>query len=124
MRFSVPTRDVSIGAQMENVTNLVYFNTKGLPEQYDGNVQVVALDAVANVRVWRFHLDNQFVYQYTSNRDILPLPDFSLYSTLYYKDKFFKVLTFQAGVSVRYHTAYYGPVLCACYRQFVYKTNS
>ncbi|MDD3405985.1 MAG: putative porin [Paludibacteraceae bacterium] len=118
VRFSVPTRDVSIGAQMENVTNLVYFNTKGLPEQYDGNVQVVALDAVANVRVWRFHLDNQFVYQYTSNRDILPLPDFSLYSTLYYKDKFFKVLTFQAGVSVRYHTAYYGPVYVPATGQF------
>ncbi|NCA80062.1 MAG: hypothetical protein EOM76_07755 [Sphingobacteriia bacterium] len=118
VRFSVPTRDISIGAQMENVTNLVYFNTKGLPEQYDGNVQVVALDAVANVRVWRFHLDNQFVYQYTSNRDILPLPDFSLYSTLYYKDKFFKVLTFQAGVSVRYHTAYYGPVYVPATGQF------
>ena len=31
-----------------------------------------------------------------------------LFRSLYYKDKFFKVLHAQIGVSVRYHTAYYG----------------
>lgn len=118
VRFSVPTRGISLGVQMENVKNLVYFNTKGLPEQYNGNVQVLAADVTANVGVWRLHLDNQLVYQFTGNRAILPLPDLALYSNLYYKDKFFKVLTFQAGVSVRYHTAYYGPVYVPATGQF------
>ena len=70
---------------------------------------MIAADVTANLRAWRIHLDNQLVYQFTSNREVLPLPDFAFYSNLYYLDSFFKkVLTMQLGVSVRYHTAYYG----------------
>ena len=107
-RISFPTRDISLGVRMENVTNLLYFDTEAMPQQFDGNIQVLAADLTANLKAWRLHLDNQLVYQYTSNRQILPLPDVSLYSNLYYKDKFFKVLTVQLGASIRYHTAYYG----------------
>lgn len=108
-RIAFPTRDISLGVQFENVTNLIYFNEDALPAQYSGNVQVIAADVTANLHAWRLHLDNKVVYQYTSNRRILPLPDVALYSNFYYLDHFFKnVLTFQLGVSVRYHTAYYG----------------
>lgn len=107
-RLAFPTRAISLGVKFENVTNYLYFDKQALPAQYDGNIQVIAADLTANVHVWKIHLDNQLVYQYTSNREILPLPDLALYSNLYYKDKFFKVLHAQIGVSVRYHTAYYG----------------
>ena len=59
------------------------------------------------MKFWRFHLDTKAVYQLTSNKNILPLPDFAVYSNFYYMDKFFKVLTVQIGVDIRYHTAYY-----------------
>lgn len=108
-RIAFPTRDISIGVQFENLTNMVYFDANALPAQHDGNVQVIAADLTANLHAWRLHLDNCVVYQYTSNRRVLPLPDVSLYSNFYYLDHFFnRVLTFQLGVSVRYHTAYYG----------------
>lgn len=108
-RIAFPTRGISIGVQFENLTKMIYFDQNALPAQYAGNVQVVAADLTANLRAWRFHLDNKLVYQYTSDRSVLPLPDFSVYSNFYYLDHFFKrVLTVQLGVSVRYHTAYYG----------------
>ncbi len=128
-RIAFPTRDISIGVQFENLTNFLYFDKQAKPAQFDGNVQVIAADVTANLKFWRIHLDNQFVYQFTSNREILPLPDFSLYSNLYYLDSFFKkVLTMQLGVSVRYHTAYYGnnymPATGVFYLQDDYKIGN
>lgn len=117
-RLTVPRRDISIGFNMENHSNFTYLNQQGMPTQYDGNLQVIAADAKVNLKLWKFHLDNQFVYQFTSNRDVLPLPDFALYSNFYFMDKFFKVLTTQIGVSVRYHTAYYANVYEPALGQF------
>ena len=105
---ALPTRDISLGVKFENITNYVYFDTRALPAQYEGNIQVLSADLKANLHAWRFHLDNQVVYQLSSNQTILPLPELALYSNLYYKDTWFKVLHAQLGVSVRYHTAYYG----------------
>ena len=81
-------------------------------------MQVLAVDLLAKLRAWRFHLDVQAVYQLTSNKDVLPLPDVALYGNFYYKDKFFKVLTVQIGASVRYHTEYYGNAYMPALGQF------
>ena len=103
-RIGLPKRNISVGVQFQNLTNYVYLNEQCQPAQYEGNLQVLAVDLLAKLRAWRFHLDVQAVYQLTSNKDVLPLPDVALYGNFYYKDKFFKVLTVQIGASVRYHT--------------------
>ena len=79
---------------------------------------ILAVDLTANFKVWRFHLDNQVVYQYTTAPDIVRLPDVALYSNLYFKQKFFKVLTTQIGVSVRFHNAYYANTYMPALGQF------
>ena len=117
-RIGLPRRDISIGVQFQNITNYVYLNEKCIPTQHDGNVQVLAVDLLAKLRAWRFHLDVQAVYQLTGNRDVLPLPDVALYGNFYYMDKFFKVLTVQLGTSVRYHTEYYGNAYMPALGQF------
>jgi hypothetical protein len=122
-RIGLPKRDISLGVQFQNLTNYVYLNEECLPMQYDGNVQVLAVDVLAKLRAWRFHLDVQAVYQLTGNQDILPLPDVALYGNIYYKDKFFKVLTVQLGASVRYHTAYYGNAYMPALGQFYLQKN-
>ena len=117
-RIGLPRRDISIGVQFQNITNYVYLNEKCMPTQHNGNVQVLAVDLLAKLRAWRFHLDVQAVYQLTGNRDVLPLPDVALYGNFYYMDKFFKVLTVQLGTSVRYHTEYYGNAYMPALGQF------
>ncbi|MDR1592040.1 MAG: putative porin [Prevotellaceae bacterium] len=107
-RLALPKRHISLGFHIANMTGYTYFDRQALPAQYDGNIQTVALDATVNLKAWKFHFDNELVYQLTSSREVLPLPDFSFYTNIYYKDLFFKVLTTQIGVSCRYHTAYNG----------------
>jgi hypothetical protein len=85
---------------------MIYFNNSGRPAQHDGTIQIVAVDLKADFKMEDVYWENQFIYQYTSNREILPLPDLSLYSNLYYY-KAFRKWSFQAGVDIRYFTAFY-----------------
>ena len=117
-RVGLPKRSVSLGVRFRNITNYVYLNELCMPTQFDGNVQVLAVDLAAKLKAWRFHLDIQAVYQLTGNKDVLPLPDVALYGNFYYMDKFFKVLTIQLGTSVRYHTGYYGNAYMPALGQF------
>lgn len=122
---SYPNRyvDASVGVNFENITRYVYFDTEALPTQHDGNVQVLSVNGKLNFHAWRFYLENDFAYQHSTNSSVLPLPDFSLFSNLYYKDLFFKVLTVQVGASVRYHTSYYAPTYMPATGQF-YNQNT
>jgi hypothetical protein len=117
-RVGLPKRKISLGVKFRNVTNYVYLNEICSPTQFSGNVQVLAVDLAASLRAWRFYLDADVVYQLSSNKDVLPLPDLALYGNFYYKDKFFKVLTVQLGASVRYHTQYYGNAYMPALGQF------
>ena len=89
-----------------------------MPRQHTGVIQIMAFDLEAKLNYRKIHLDSKLVYQISSDKDILPLPDLSLYSTLYYKSKFFGVLLSELGVSCRYHTSYYGNTYMPATGQF------
>ena len=108
-RVSLQKTGISVGFNMANITNFIYFDKNALPAQFAGNLQVMAFDATANLKFWKMHWDNKLVYQVSSNREILPLPDFAVYTNLYFKTRIFKVLLVQLGMSCRYNTAYYAP---------------
>ncbi len=114
---------VKLGVNFENITRLIYFNTEALPEQHNGNIQVLSAEGSINFHMWRFHLENDIAYQLSSDQKVLPLPDIALFSNFYYLDKFFKVLTVQVGASVRYHTSYYAPTYMPATGQF-YNQNT
>ena len=116
--FSIPTRLFSLNVNVENVTKYIYFNSVALPEQYSGNIQVLAANLKQNFHVGKFWLENNVVYQVSSNQDVLPLPTLALYHNLYYDDLWFKVLSMQIGVNVRYHSAYYAPSYMPATGQF------
>jgi hypothetical protein len=107
--LAIPTRNFKITANVENLNNFIYFNNDALPAQYKNNLQVLAFDVKKDFALWHFHLENEVVYQTSSNQNILPLPKFSFYSNLYYVQKLFKVLTMQVGTDVHYNTEYYAP---------------
>jgi hypothetical protein len=108
--LSIPTRGIKISAQVENVLNYIYFDKNALPAQYDKNIQIFALGGRANLQILKWlGWETEAVYQISSQPDILPLPAFSFFSNLYYKSKWFSVLGIQAGVNMRYNTAYYAP---------------
>ena len=66
----------------------------------------------------KFTLENNAVYQLSSNQSVLPLPELTLYHNLYYHDLWFKVLSMQIGADVRFHTAYFAPAYMPATGQF------
>ena len=117
--WAYPTKYVqpSINVGFENLTHYIYFGEDGLPVQHEGNIQVLAVDAQLNFRTKRFGMDNNVVYQLSSDK-ALPLPSVALYHNIYYRDCWFKALDVQIGVDMRYHTAYYAPLLNPATGQF------
>ncbi|HET7733304.1 MAG TPA: putative porin, partial [Paludibacter sp.] len=116
--FSMPTRSLSLDVSVENLTQYIYFNSQALPTQFSGNIQVLAANLKKDFHLGKFALENNVVYQVSSNQDALALPNLVLYHNLYYDDKWFNVLSVQLGANVRYHTMYYAPAYMPATGQF------
>jgi len=122
--FSIPTRSFALNVSVENITQFLYFNADALPAQYAGNIQVLAANLKLDFHVGSFTLENNAVYQVSSKQNILPLPMLTLFNNLYYHDLWFKVLSIQLGVNLRYHTAYYAPAYMPATGQFFTQSNT
>jgi hypothetical protein len=116
--FAIPTLGFDFNLSVDNLTDMVYFDKEALPQQHNGNIQVVAANLKQDFRVGSFTLENNVVYQLSSNQAVLPLPEIALYHNLYYHGLWFKVLNMQIGADVRYHTAYYAPSYMPATGQF------
>lgn len=117
--IELPKRHLKLGLQIANNSKYLYFNTKAMPTQANGSVQVVALDANLDIHFNRhFALENKGVYQVSSDQTIIPLPTLSLYNNLYYQTRLFSVLKLQLGVSSHFHTSYYAPAYMPATGQF------
>lgn len=117
-RFAIPNRSLWLDVSVENVTKTIYYDTLSLPVQDNGNVQIVAANLRKDFHVGSFTLENNVVYQLSSNQDVIPLPDLTLYHNLYYHGLWFKVLSAQLGVDLRYNTSYYAPAYMPATGQF------
>jgi len=117
-RLSVPVLRFALKASVENVSNLIYFDRKAMPVQFTGNVQVLAANLKQDFKAGKFTLENNVVYQLSSHQEYLPLPTLTLFHNLYYDGLWFKVLSVQMGVDLRYHTLYYAPSYMPATGQF------
>ena len=102
----IPWTRTTLSAGVENIQNYVYFNPKSLPEQYGGNIQVFSASLNQELNFGILHWNNTIYYQKTSNSDILPLPELTIYSNLFLKFIAFKVLKIQFGVDCDYYTSF------------------
>lgn len=102
----IPWSRTNISVGVENIQNYVYFNSGSLPQQYGGNVQIFSAALKQDLKLGILHWDNTIYYQKSSNSNVLPLPDLTIYSNLYLKFIAFKVLKLQLGVDCDYYTSY------------------
>jgi len=77
--------------------------------QADENIQVFSATLKQDFRLGPLNWENEVTFQTTSNKDILPLPALNVYSNLYLKFVYAKVLRIELGADVRYFTKYYAP---------------
>lgn len=117
-QLAIPTLNFSADLSVENVTNLIFFNKRALPEQFLGNVQIVSATLNQHFKFGKLVLENTLEYQLSSDPSRLPLPQLTLFNNWYYTDVWFNVLSVQAGVDLRYHTAYFSHAYMPATGQF------
>ena len=87
--------------------------------QHSENIQVFNAALRQDFKLGILHLDNEIVYQKSSNQQVLPLPDLVLYHNLYIQFGLAKkVLNIELGADVRYFTQYYAPDYAPAIGQF------
>ncbi len=90
--------------------------------QESSNIQVISATLKQDFKAGIFHLDTECTYQNSSNKEVLPLPDFNVYANMYIKFKIAKVLNTEFGADARYFTSYYAPDYSPALGQF-YQQN-
>ena len=115
---NVESTQTKLSAGVESIQNYVYFGKDGMPVQHENNLQVVTARLKQNFYYRALGWENELAYQISSNQNVLPLPDLSVYSNLYLKFKLAKVLNIQIGADLHYNTAYYAPYYEAATQQF------
>lgn len=92
------------------VNNYLYNDTLGVIRQHDGLINVMSGYVRKDFKLWKFHLDNKILFQYSSNRDVLPLPMLTFHMRYYLELEAVKnVLTVQIGADATMNTPYYAP---------------
>lgn len=106
---TVPRTESRLTAQVENITNLLYWNELNIPTASNKNVQVLSISLEQNLRAGILHWNNRITYQTTSRAEVLPLPALTVYSNLYL---LFNIATLrvQFGIDCDYYTKFYAPL--------------
>ena len=107
--INVPRTGSTLSASIENISNLLYFDSSCLPRQAGSEVQVFSARLMQTLQAGILHWDNTFTYQKSSDSSILPLPAFTAYSNLYL---LFRIATLkvQFGLDCDYYTRFYAPL--------------
>jgi hypothetical protein len=104
----IPWSNTRIKAGVQNMQNLIYFDTEALPRQAGGSVQVFSATLEQKLKFGIWNWDNTITYQTSSKQEILPLPELAIYSNMYLQFKAFKAFYVQVGVDCDYYTRYNG----------------
>lgn len=118
-------RQTALTASLENIQNYLYFQETLVPytatDGYDNfrhgvqvaqtsqNTQLVAVTLRHNQQWGVLHWDNELTWQTSTNKEVLPVPDFTGYSNLYLLFRIARVLQTEMGADIRYFTRYHAP---------------
>ena len=92
------------------LTNAIYIDTLGLPQQSNDLINIMTVSLNKNFKVWHLHFDNRVLLQFSSHQEQIPLPLLSVNARYYLQFELIKnVFTFQLGADATYYTQYYAP---------------
>lgn len=92
------------------VSNYLYNDTSGIIRQHNGLINVMSGYLRKDFKLWWFHFDNKILFQYSSDRDVLPLPMLTFHMRYYIEMEAVKnVLKVQLGADATMNTPYYVP---------------
>ena len=90
--------------------NYLYHDTLGIIRQHNGLISVMSGYLRKDFKLWIFRLDNKILFQYSSDKNVLPLPMLTFHMRYYIELEVVKnVLTVQLGADATMNTPYYVP---------------
>ena len=106
--LQIPWTHTTVSANFESAQNVIYFDSRSLPQQNGSTVGIFALRLHQELHFGIWNWNNTLTYQASTNQDVIPLPALAIYSNMYLAFKAFRVLTLQIGVDCDYFTRYRG----------------
>lgn len=101
------------------VNNNIYYDTLGIIRQTPELVNVLSAYLQKDFKIWKFHLDNQILFQISSDQESIPLPMLALRLRYYFQFDVVKdVMKVQLGADGTFTTAYYAPAYSPATGQF------
>jgi hypothetical protein len=94
--------------QLTQITQSAYSQSVAVKQNSD-NIQILSLKLSQNFKIGILNWENEFTYQTSTDKDVLPLPTFNAYSNLFIKFRIAKVLLVELGGDASYFTSYYAP---------------
>lgn len=103
---ALPMTRTRLSFNVENIKNLIYFDSLAMPAQHSKNIQVVSAALRQDFKLGILNWQNSVTWQKSSDKSVLPLPDLAVYSNLFI---LFKVATLhvQLGVDCDWYSKYY-----------------
>ena len=115
-RIDIPYWKLSAELSYGLLANNIYYDTLGIARQNANAMSVLSAGLRKDIVIANFlHLDNQLLFQLSSNEDVLPLPTLSLNAKYFVQfivqrnDEGQKVLEVQIGANMFYNTPWYAP---------------
>ena len=108
--LEIPRWDLRADFGYALLKNNTYYDTLGIVRQNAKPLSVFSAGLTKNFTIWKFHLENTALLQFSSDMDVLPLPLFSARFRYYFQFNVVKkVMQMQVGLNVWYNTAWYSP---------------
>ena len=107
--INIPHTWTSANVGYETLKNYVYFDSLALPRSHSDAIHVFSATVNQGFHFKAFGWENSLTFQSSSDKTVLPLPSFAIYSNMYVKFLVARVLHVQIGADCSYYTEYYAP---------------
>lgn len=107
-KYTLPTIGFEAELLNHTFTNWIYYDSLGV-QQAPSSVNLLQLKIKQNFKVWKFHLDNEVIWQPTlAGKAYFRVPELLFSHNFYLQSEVFnKAMLLKIGVRFRYNTAYY-----------------
>ena len=100
--------DASFGYAL--LSNNIYYDSEGIARQNTEPMSIISATLNKDLTLWKFHLDNRILFQYSSRPDVVTLPMLALNLRYYLQfDVVKNVMQMQIGADGLYTTSWYAP---------------
>jgi len=109
-KVSIPRwkMDASFGYAL--LSNNIYYDTLGIVRQNTKPMSVMTASLRKDFKIWKFRLENQALFQLSSDKDVMPLPMLALNLRYYFEfDVVKNAMKMQIGANGTFTTKWYAP---------------